>query len=68
MNLSKSVPVHTMNRTGGIAPVIPDLSTRWRSVDCFMPWPLYAQKKTASIQWTEDRVGSRDSMGALQKR
>jgi len=67
VNLSKSVPVHTMNRTGVIAPVTPNLSTRWRSVVCFMPRPLYPQKKTPNIQQTGDRVGSRDSKGALQK-
>jgi len=51
VNLSKSVPVHTMNRTGGTAPVVPNLSTRWRSVVCFMPRPLYPQKKTPETVW-----------------
>jgi hypothetical protein len=39
---------HTMKAywgNGGIAPHILDLSTRWRWVVNFMPWPLYSQGK-----------------------
>jgi hypothetical protein len=32
--------------SGGIAPHILDLSTRWRSVVSFTPWPLYMQRKS----------------------
>jgi hypothetical protein len=32
--------------SGGIAPCILNLSTRWRSVVSFMPWPLYPQGKS----------------------
>jgi hypothetical protein len=33
-------------RNGGIAPRILDLSTRWRWVASFTPWPLYPQEKS----------------------
>jgi hypothetical protein len=32
--------------SGGIAPHIIDLSTRWRCVVSFMPWPLHPQGKS----------------------
>jgi len=32
--------------SGGIAALILDLSTRWRCVVSFMPWPLYSKGKS----------------------
>jgi len=40
----RAVPLHTMKAYGGIrgiAPLILDLSTTWRFVVQFTPWPLY---------------------------
>jgi hypothetical protein len=44
--LTKHHAMKTYWRSGGIAPRILDLDTRWRWVDSFMPRPLYHQGKS----------------------
>jgi hypothetical protein len=45
----KIVPVHAMKayrRSRGIAALILNLSTRWKIVVDFTPWPLYPRERT----------------------
>jgi len=47
--------------SGGIAPHILNLGTRWRQVVSFMTWPLYSWAK--SPHYTLDRVGGPQRVG-----
>jgi len=52
---SNVVPFHAMEaftRSGGIAPLILNLGTRWSPVINFMPWPLYPRERPlAHTEW-----------------
>jgi hypothetical protein len=52
--LTKYRTMKTCLRSGGIAPRILDLGTRWRWVVSFTPWPLYAQRK--SPRYAQNRM------------
>jgi len=50
--------------SGSIAPLILNLSTRWRWEDCFTPRPLYLRERTPPppTHWTGVWVGPRASV------
>jgi hypothetical protein len=51
---SKVAPVHAMKaftRSGGIAPPILNLGTRWSPVINFMPRPLHPRERTPGTHW-----------------
>jgi hypothetical protein len=50
-------------RSGGIAPRILDLGTRWRSVVSFTPQPLYPQRKSPSYLLDKRLGGSQSRSG-----
>jgi hypothetical protein len=50
--------------SGGIAPCILDLGTRWRWVVNFTPWPLYPRERAPSTHW----IGPRAGLDAVVKR
>jgi hypothetical protein len=54
--------------SGGIAPHILDLSTRWRLVVSFMPQLLYPQGKSPWYPLDRRLVGSRVILDAVVKR
>jgi hypothetical protein len=53
--------------SGGIAPCILDLSTRWSMVS-FTPWPLYPREIASGAHWIGGWMGSRASLDAVVRR
>jgi hypothetical protein len=54
--------------SGGIAPRVLDLGTKWRSAVSFTPWPLYPQGKSPGNIWIGGWVGSRAVLDTVVKR
>jgi hypothetical protein len=54
--------------SGGIAPRILDLSTRWRWVVSFTPRPLYPRGREPGTHWIGGWVGPRAVLDAAVKR
>jgi len=54
--------------SGGIAPWILDLRTRWSLVVSFTPRSFYLQGKSPGTQWIAGWVGSRSGLNAVVKR
>jgi hypothetical protein len=54
--------------SGGVAPRILDLGTRWRWVVSFTPQPLYPQGKSPGTHWIGGWVGPRAVLDAVVKR
>jgi hypothetical protein len=52
----------------GVAPLILNLSTRWRWVVNFTPWPLYLRERTPGTYLIEGCVGPRVVLDVLDKR
>jgi hypothetical protein len=54
--------------SGGIAPRILDLGTRWRRVVRFTPLPLYPRGRAPGTHWIGGWVGPRAVLEAVVKR
>jgi hypothetical protein len=54
--------------SGGIAPRILELDTRWRWVVSFTPRPLYPRKRAPDTYWIGSWVGPRAGLDAVVKR
>jgi len=54
--------------SGGTAPSILDLGTRWRSVISLTTWPLYTQGIADGIHWIVGWVGPRVNLDVVVRR
>jgi hypothetical protein len=66
--LTKHHAMKTYWGSGGIAPRITDLGTRWRWVVNFTPRPLYPQGKAPGTHWIGGWVGLRAVLDTVLKR
>jgi hypothetical protein len=66
--LTKHHAMKTYWRSGGIAPRILDLGTRWRWVVSFTPRPLYPRERAPGAHWIGGWVGPKAVLDAEVKR
>lgn len=65
-----AVPVHIMMAYRGIrciAPLIFNLSSRWRWVNGFMLWSLYAQEMDPRTHWIQEWVDPRACLDMVER-
>lgn len=63
-------PIQAMKkyrRSGGMAPFLLHLSTRWRWMVCLMPQPIYTQRKSPWYPLNRRQCGPTVSLDILQK-